>query len=157
MFIISQKALTNIFVNAFYNGYEHRTNGEVKDGKGGLKLWMRKKILDEFRKLVDSKKQEIMEMQYMYLLKKAENEIVQEQFREVDNKILAEYPFYAYYDWSKSKKIHKGERILSSEDQWCMSTEDYDRFLEICRKDFFPPGLPMKKEDIEKKLIRKTN
>lgn len=126
-----------------------------------------KKILDEFRKLVDSKKQEIMEMQYMYLLKKAENEIVQEQFREVDNKILAEYPFYAYYDWSKSKKIHKGERILSSEDQWCMSTEDYDRFLEICRKDFFSAGLTDEEgryreetntenqlKDIKDKLIR---
>lgn len=115
-----------------------------------------KKILDEFRKLVDSKKQEIMEMQYMYLLKKAENEIVQEQFREVDNKILAEYPFYAYYDCERSKskkRIYKGERILSSEDQWCMSTEAYDRFLEICRKEFFSAGLT----DEEGKYTEETN
>ena len=124
-----------------------------------------KKILDEFRKLVDSKKQEIMEMQYMYLLKKAENEIVQEQFRENNLHWILDVHFRE--DWSKSKKIHKGERILSSEDQWCMSTEDYDRFLEICRKDFFSAGLTDEEgryreetntenqlKDIKDKLIR---
>lgn len=101
-------------------------------------------LLKEFTKLADRKKEEIIKLHYMYLLKKAENEIVQERFREVYNKVLEENPFYSNRDCERGKnkkKICKGERILSSEDQWCMSTEDYDIFLEICKKENYLAGL----------------
>ena len=103
-----------------------------------------KNLLEKFTELVNSRKVEIVELQHMYLLKQIENEIVQERFKEVYNKVLAENPFYSDRDCERSRsrnKISKGDRILSSDDQWLMSTEDYNRFLEICRKEDFAAGL----------------
>ena len=33
--MVSQKALAEIFVNAFYSGYKYRLNGEIESGKDG--------------------------------------------------------------------------------------------------------------------------
>lgn len=103
-----------------------------------------KTLLERFTELANSRKAEIIELQHMYLLKRIENEIVQERFKEVYNKILAENPFYSDRDCERSRsgnKISKGDRILSSDNQWLMSTEDYDEFLEIFRKESFATGL----------------
>ena len=129
-----------------------------------------KNLLEGFTELANSRKVEIAELQHMYLLKKIENEMVQKQFKEVENKVLVKNPFYSDRDCERSKsgdKISKGDRILSSADQWCMSTEDYDRFLEFCRKEYFAAGLTDKEgryteetntenqlSDIKEKLIR---
>lgn len=115
-----------------------------------------KTLLERFTELANSRKAEIMELQHMYLLKQIENEIVQERFKEVYNKVLAENPFYSDRDYERSRsgnKISKGDRILLSDDQWCMSTEDYYRFLEICRKEDFVAGLT----DEEGKYTEETN
>lgn len=115
-----------------------------------------KTLLERFTELANSRKSEIMELQHMYLLKQIENEIVQERFKEVYNKVLAENPFYADRDCERSRngnKISKGDRILLSDDQWCMSTEDYNRFLEICRKEDFAAGLT----DEEGRFTEETN
>lgn len=101
-------------------------------------------LLERFTKLVNSKRAEIVELQHMYLLKQIENEIVQERFNEICNKVLAQNPFYSDHDYKLSRngnKVFEGDRILSSEYQWCMSTEDYDKFLEICEKEWFVAGL----------------
>lgn len=92
------------------------------------------------------------------MAKQIENEIVRERFKEVYNKVLAENSFYSdcNCEWIKKgkiSKIFKGDRILSSDDQWFMSTEDYDKFLEICRKEFFIVGLT----DEEGRYTRETN
>lgn len=115
-----------------------------------------KTLLEKFTELANSRKVEIVELQHMYLLKQIENEIVQERFKEVYNKVLEENPFYSDRDCERSRsgnKISKGDRILSSDDQWCMSTEDYDRFLEICRKEDYAAGLT----DEEGKYTEETN
>lgn len=129
-----------------------------------------KTLLERFTELANSRKAEIMELQHMYLLKQIENEIVQVRFKEVYNKILAENPFYSNRDCERSRngnKISKGDRILSSDDQWLMSTEDYDKFLEICKREDFAAGLTDEEgrytevtntenqlNDIKEKLIR---
>lgn len=129
-----------------------------------------KTLLERFTELANIKKVEIVELQHIHLLKKIENEMVQERFKEVYNKVLAENPFYSNRDCERSRsgnRISKGDRILSSDDQWLMSTEDYDRFLEICRKEYFAAGLTDKEgrytketntenqlRDIKEKLIR---
>ena len=103
-----------------------------------------KTLLERFVELANNRKAEIMELQHMYLLKQIENEIVQGRFKEVDNKVLEENPFYSDRDCERSEsgnRISKGDRILSSDNQWLMSTEDYDKFLEICRKEDFVAGL----------------
>lgn len=103
-----------------------------------------KTLLERFTELANNRKAEIVELQHMYLLKQIENEIVQERFKEVYNKVLAENSFYSDCDCERSRsgnKIFKGDRILSSDNQWLMNTEDYDRFLEICRKENFAAGL----------------
>lgn len=115
-----------------------------------------KTLLERFTELVNNRKAEIVELQHIYLLKQIENEIVQERFKEVFNKVLEENPFYSDRDCERSRsgnKISKGDRILSSDDQWFMSTEDYDKFLEICRKEFFAAGLT----DEEGKYTEETN
>lgn len=113
-------------------------------------------LLERFTELANSRKAEIMELQHIYLLKQIENEIVQERFNEVYNKVLAENPFYSDRDCERNRsgnKISKGDRIFSSDDQWYMSTEDYDRFLEICRKEFYAAGLT----DEEGRYTEETN
>lgn len=113
-------------------------------------------LLERFAELVNGRKAEIVELQHMYLLKQIENEIVQERFKEVYNKVLVENPFYSDRDCKRSRsgnKIAKGDRILLSDDQWLMSTEDYDRFLEICRKEDFAAGLT----DEEGRYTEETN
>lgn len=115
-----------------------------------------KTLLERFMELANNRKAEIVELQHMYLLKQIENEIVQERFKEVYNKVLAENPFFSDCDCERSRngnKISKGDRILSSDDQWYMSTEDYDRFLEICRKEDFATGLT----DEEGRYTEETN
>ena len=85
-----------------------------------------KTLLERFTELANSRKAEIMELQHMYLLKQIENDIVQEQFKEVYNKVLAGNPFYSDRDCERSgsgNKISKGDRILSSDDQWLISTK----------------------------------
>lgn len=79
-------------------------------------------------------------MQIAYRLKEAENEIVQERFRKVYNKVLEENPFYSNRDCDR-KGISKGDRILLSDCQWLMSENDYDKFLKICVKEFYLAGL----------------
>ena len=114
-----------------------------------------KTLLERFTENANSRNAEIVELRHKYLLKQIENEIVQERFKEVDNKVLAENPFYSDRDCERSRngnKISKGDRILSSDDQWCMSTEDYDRFLKILLL-----ALHMKMEDIQRKLIQKIS
>lgn len=103
-----------------------------------------KTLLERFTELANSRKAEIVELQHKYLLKQIENEIVQERFKEIYSKVLSENRFYSNRDCERCRsgnKISKGDRIFSSDDQWCMSTEDYDRFLEICRKEDFAAGL----------------
>ncbi len=115
-----------------------------------------KTLLEKFAEIANSRKAEIVELQHLYSLKQIENEIVQERFKEVYNKVLAENPFYSDRDCERDrsgKKIAKGDRILSSDDQWCMSTEDYDRFLEICKKEDYAAGLT----DKEGKYTEETN
>lgn len=115
-----------------------------------------KTLLERFTELANSRKVKIAELQHMYLLKQIENEIVQKRFKEVYNKVLAENPFYSDRDSEHSKngnEISKDDRILSSGDQWLMSTEDYDRFLEICRKEFYAVDLT----DEEGKYTEETN
>lgn len=115
-----------------------------------------KTLLERFTELANNRKAEIVELQHMYLLKQIENEIVQERFKEVYNKVLAENPFYSDRDCERSKSgnnISKGDRILSSDDQWLMSTEDYNVFLEICRKEFYADGLT----DEEGRYTEETN
>ena len=115
-----------------------------------------KTLLERFTDIANSRKAEIVELQHLYLLKQIENEVVQERFEEVYNKVLAENHFYSDCDCERSRsgnKISKGDRILSSDDQWCMSTEDYDRFLEICRKEDFAAGLT----DEEGRYTEETN
>ena len=115
-----------------------------------------KTLLERFTELANSRKAEIVELQHMYLLKQIENEIVQEWFKEVYNKVLAENPFYSDRDCERSRsgnEISKGDRILSSDDQWLMSTKDYDRFLENCRKEDFAAGLT----DEEGRYTEETN
>lgn len=115
-----------------------------------------KTLLERFTELANNRKAEIVELQHMYLLKQIENEIVQERFKEVYNKVLKENPFYSDRDCERSKrenKISKGDRILSSDDQWLMSTEDYDKFLEICRREDFIAGLT----DEEGRYTEETN
>lgn len=115
-----------------------------------------KTLLERFTELANSRKAEIVELQHIYLLKQIENEIVQERFKEIYNKVLAENPFYFDRDCERSKsgnKISKGDRILSSDDQWCISTEEYDRFLEICKKEFYAADLV----DEEGKYTEETN
>lgn len=117
-----------------------------------------KTLLERFAELANNRKVEIMELQHMYLLKQIENEIVQERFKEVYNKVLADNPFYSDRDCDcersrSGNKISKGDRILSSDGQWLMSTEDYNRFLEICRKENFSAGLT----DEEGRYTEETN
>lgn len=115
-----------------------------------------KTLLERFTEIANSRKAEIVELQHMYLLKQIENEIVQKRFKEVYNKVLAENPFYSDRDCERSRsgnKISKGDRILSSDDQWLMSTEDYDKFLEICRREDFVAGLT----DEEGRYTEETN
>lgn len=52
-----------------------------------------KTLLERFTKIANSRKAEIVELQHMYLLKQIENEIVQERFKEVYNKVLVEKSF----------------------------------------------------------------
>lgn len=113
-------------------------------------------LLERFMELANSRKAEIMDLQHMYLLKQIENEIVQERFKEVYKKVLAENSFYSDRDCERSRsrnKISKGDRILSSDDQWLMSTEDYNNFLEICRKELSAAGLT----DEEGRYTEETN
>lgn len=114
-------------------------------------------LLERFTELANNRKVEIVELQHMYLLKQIENEIVQERFKEVYNKVLEENPFYVnnpILSESKRKcKLSVGDRIIESDDQWCMSKEDYDRFLEICRKEYFAAGLT----DEEGRYTEETN
>ena len=115
-----------------------------------------KTLLERFTDIANSRKAEIVELQHLYLLKQIENEVVQERFKEVYNKVLAENPFYSDRDCERSRsenKISKGDRILSSDDQWCMSTEDYDRFLEICKEEDYAAGLT----DEEGRYTEETN
>lgn len=115
-----------------------------------------KTLLERFTELANNRKTEIVELQHMYLLKQIENEIVQERFKEVYNKVLEDNPFYSDRDCERSRsgnKVSKGDRILSSDDQWLMKTEDYDRFLEICRKEDFSAGLT----DEEGRYTEETN
>lgn len=115
-----------------------------------------KTLLERFTEFANSKKAEIMELQHMYLLKQIENEIVQERFKEIYNKVLTDNPFYSDRDCKCGRSgngISKGDRILSSDDQWLMSTEDYDKFLEICRKEFFAAELT----DEEGRYTEETN
>lgn len=119
-------------------------------------IMVNKTLLEKFTELANSRKAKIVELQHMYLLKQIENEIVQERFKEVYNKVLAKNPFYSNRDCERSRsgnKISKGDRILSSDDQWLMSTEDYDKFLEICRKEDFVAGLT----DEEGRYTEETN
>ena len=115
-----------------------------------------KTLLERFTEIANSRKAEIVELQHLYLLKQIENEVVQERFKEVYNRVLAETPFYSDRDCERSRsgnKISKGDRILSSDDQWCMSTEDYDRFLEICKEEDYAAGLT----DEEGRYTEETN
>lgn len=103
-----------------------------------------KTLLEKFTENANSKREEILELQYMYLLKQIANQSVREQFKQVYNKVLAENPFYSEFDYNHSgsgNKISKGDRILSSDDQWCISVEDYDKFLEICKEELYVAGL----------------
>lgn len=111
-------------------------------------------LLKRFTKSANIRKAEIVELQHLYLLKQIENEIVQERFKEVYNKVLAENIFCFDRDFNRrGMKISKGDRILSSDDQWCMSTEDYNRFLEICQKEDYAAGLT----DEEGRYTEETN
>lgn len=119
-------------------------------------IMVNRALLERFTELANSRKAEIVQLQHMFLLKKIENEIVQEKFKDVYNNVLAKNPFYSDRNCERSRsgnKILKGDRILSSDDQWLMSTEDYDKFLKICRKYFFIVGLT----DEEGKYIEETN
>lgn len=130
-------------------------NREIESGKDGLTM-ENKTLLERFTKLANSRKAEIVELQHMYLLKQIENEIVQERFKEVYNKVLAENPFYSERDCERSRsgnKISIGDRILSSDDQWLMSTEDYNEFLEMCVNEFYDAGLT----DEEGRYTEETN
>ncbi len=115
-----------------------------------------KTLLERFAELANTKKAEIVELQHMYSLKQIENEIVQERFKEIYNKVLAENSFYSDHDCKQSRngnKISKGDRILLSDDQWLMSKKDHNRFLEICRKENFVAGLT----DEDGRYVEKTN
>lgn len=115
-----------------------------------------KTLLERFTELANSKKAEIVELQHMYLLKQIENEIVQERFKEVYNKVLADNPFYSDRDCERSRsgnKISKGDRIFSSDDQLLMGKKIYDKFLKICVKEFYAAGLT----DEEGKYTEETN
>lgn len=116
-----------------------------------------KNLLEKFTELANSRKSDIVELQRMYLLKQIENEIVQERFKEVYNKVLADNPFYVNNPiLSESKrrcKLSVGDRIMKSDDQWCMSREDYDRFLDICKKEYYAVGLT----DEEGRYTEETN
>ena len=96
-----------------------------------------KTLLERFTELANSRKAEIVELQHMYLLKQIENEVVQECFKEVYNKVLAENPFYSDRECERSRsgnKISKGDRILLSDDQWLMSTEDYALYANVSKE-----------------------
>lgn len=74
-----------------------------------------KTLLERFTELANNRKAEIVELQHMYLLKQIENEIVQERFKEVYNKVLAENSFYSNRDCERSRngnKISKGDRVF---------------------------------------------
>lgn len=113
-----------------------------------------KTLLERFIDSVNSRKSEIVELQNMYLLKQFEKEIVQERFKEVCNKVLAENCFYSRRNrnW-RGSKIYKGDRILSSDDQFDMGEKDYDRFLDLCEKENYAAGLT----DIEGRFTKVTN
>lgn len=115
-----------------------------------------KTLLERFTELANSRKAEIVELQHMYLLKQIENEIVQERFKEVYNKVLAENPFYSDRDCERSRsgnKISKGDRILASDDQLLIGKKNYDKFLKICVKEFCVAGLT----DEEGRYTEETN
>lgn len=115
-----------------------------------------KTLLERFTELANNRKAEIVELQHMYLLKQIENEIVQERFKEVYNKVLADNPFYSDRDCERSRsgnKVSKGDRILSSDEQLLMGKKNYDKFLEICVKEFCAAGLT----DEEGRYTEETN
>ena len=115
-----------------------------REWKGWFWIMENKILLEKFTEIANSRKAVIVELQHLYLLKQIENEIVQERFKEIYNKVLAENPFYSERDCERSRsgnKIFKGDRIFSSDDQWCRSTEDYNRFLEICREEDYAADL----------------
>lgn len=130
-------------------------NREIESGKDGLTM-ENKTLLERFTELANSRKAEIVELQHMYLLKQIENEIVQERFKEVYNKVLADNSFYSDRDCERSRsgnKVSKGDRILSSDDQLLMGKKNYDKFLEICVKEFCAAGLT----DEEGRYTEETN
>ena len=129
-----------------------------------------KTLLERFTKIANSRKAEIVELQYLYLFKQIENDIVQERFKEVYNKVLAENIFYSDKDYEgceNRKKISKGDRILSHSDEWCMSESEYERYLKLCCEGFYKANLTDKEgnyteetntenqlRDLKEKLIR---
>ena len=113
-------------------------------------------LLERFTEMANNRRAEIVELQHIYLLKQIQNEIIRERFNVVYDKVLSENPFYAEREFSRNEdgcKISKGDRIFSCTHHYLMSTKDFDRYLEICLKEFYKAGLT----DEEGKYTEETN
>lgn len=98
------------------------------------------KLLREFEERINSKRTEIEYLQSAYLLKYAENEIIQALFHELGNETLREKEFYSERTClRKGIEIAKGERITKYSDIWLLSKEDFDEYQKLwgakCRKE----------------------
>lgn len=103
-----------------------------------------KVLLDNFTKLIDSRKTEIMELQSMYLLKKAQNETVREMFNAIYDEVLQNGKYYAESSYAGGREninIAAGDRITSHLYEWLMSEKDFDEYLEVCKQKLFEAGL----------------
>lgn len=104
-----------------------------------------KTLLDKFTAIANSRKAEIIELQHIYLLKQIQNELVQDEFNAVSDKVLAEHPYYATKECNRSRSgnnIKVGDRILSHYDDWLMSEPDFDEYNGVfCREAFYEAGL----------------
>lgn len=102
-----------------------------------------KMLLERFVEIVNSRKDEIVELQLLYSLKQIQNEIVKNKFNTISDKVLAEHPFYADKECSRNGRyIMVGDRILSHTDDWLMSDSDFDEYNDVlCKEAFYKAGL----------------
>jgi len=103
-----------------------------------------KKMLAEFKKNLESKRAELLDLQANYIIKEAENILVKERFAECYDRVLEMRPYYAARECtcgSSKNSISIGDRILTYPDDWLMSEEDHEEFLAFVLKEFIREGL----------------
>jgi len=97
-------------------------------------------LLQQFTEILNSRAEELHDLQTLYNLKKIQNDMVQEQFKKLENKVLSENIFCAAKTYERIG-LSAGDRITDQRNDFTMSESDMEKYLKLCTIETTKAGL----------------